>query len=71
MGGVGLLLAGVLNLVGNLLKGLGLDGLLRGILSATVSSPLSLRFTLFKGHDYCGMIRALTKYTRDSVWGTG
>ncbi|KJA16262.1 hypothetical protein HYPSUDRAFT_207225 [Hypholoma sublateritium FD-334 SS-4] len=35
VGGVGLLLAGVLNLVGNLLKGLGLDGLLRGILSAT------------------------------------
>ncbi|KAF8157903.1 hypothetical protein B0H34DRAFT_434130, partial [Crassisporium funariophilum] len=35
VGGVGLLLAGVLNLVGNLLKGLGLDGLLRGIISAT------------------------------------
>ncbi|PPQ94715.1 hypothetical protein CVT25_009570 [Psilocybe cyanescens] len=35
IGGVGLLLAGVLNLVGNLLKGLGLDSLLRGIVSAT------------------------------------
>ncbi|KAH9479115.1 hypothetical protein JR316_0007694 [Psilocybe cubensis] len=35
VGGVGLLLAGVLNLVGNLLKGLGLDGLLRGIVAAT------------------------------------
>ena len=40
VGGVGLLLAGVLNLVGNLLKGLGLDGLLRGIVSATVRSRL-------------------------------
>ena len=35
VGGVGLLLAGVLNLVGNLLGGLGLDGLLKGILAAT------------------------------------
>ncbi|KAH6916607.1 hypothetical protein BKA70DRAFT_1417390 [Coprinopsis sp. MPI-PUGE-AT-0042] len=35
VGGVGLLLAGVLNLVGNLLSGLGLDGLLKGILAAT------------------------------------
>ncbi|KAJ6489036.1 hypothetical protein C8R45DRAFT_929730 [Mycena sanguinolenta] len=35
IGGVGLLLAGVLNLVGNLLKGLGLDGLLKGIIGAT------------------------------------
>ncbi|KAF8177060.1 hypothetical protein K438DRAFT_63116 [Mycena galopus ATCC 62051] len=35
IGGVGLLLAGVLNLVGKLLKGLGLDGLLKGIVSAT------------------------------------
>ena len=35
--GVGLLLAGVLNLVGNLLKGLGLDSLLRGIVAATVN----------------------------------
>ncbi|KAJ7621133.1 hypothetical protein FB45DRAFT_870853 [Roridomyces roridus] len=35
VGGVGLLLAGVLNLVGKLLKGLGLDGLLKGIVSAT------------------------------------
>ncbi|KAF8177839.1 hypothetical protein BJ912DRAFT_908479 [Pholiota molesta] len=35
VGGVGLLLAGVLNLVGNLLQGLGLDGLLKGIISAT------------------------------------
>jgi len=35
VGGVGLLLAGVLNLVGNLLSGLGLDCLLKGILAAT------------------------------------
>ncbi|KAF8897255.1 hypothetical protein BD779DRAFT_1465488 [Infundibulicybe gibba] len=35
VGGVGLLLAGVLNLLGNLLSGLGLDGLLKGIISAT------------------------------------
>jgi hypothetical protein len=35
--GVGMLLAGVLNLVGNLLSGLGLDSLLKGILGATVS----------------------------------
>jgi len=33
--GVGMLLAGVLNLVGNILSGLGLDGLLKGIISAT------------------------------------
>ena len=36
VGGVGLLLAGVLNLLGNLLSGLGLDSLLKGIVSATV-----------------------------------
>ncbi|KAJ6563893.1 hypothetical protein B0H19DRAFT_1139930 [Mycena capillaripes] len=35
VGGVGLLLAGVLNLVGRLLSGLGLDSLLKGIVSAT------------------------------------
>lgn len=35
VGGVGLLLAGVLNLVGNLLSGLGLDSLLKGIVAAT------------------------------------
>jgi len=35
VGGVGLLLAGVLNLLGNLLKGLGLDSLLKGIVAAT------------------------------------
>ncbi|KAJ4474992.1 hypothetical protein J3R30DRAFT_633069 [Lentinula aciculospora] len=35
VGGVGLLLAGVLNLLGNLLSGLGLDSLLKGIVSAT------------------------------------
>ncbi|KAH8915155.1 hypothetical protein BT69DRAFT_1216684 [Atractiella rhizophila] len=35
VGGIGLLLSGVLNLVANLLSGLGLDGLLRGILGAT------------------------------------
>ncbi|KAL0571187.1 hypothetical protein V5O48_010767 [Marasmius crinis-equi] len=34
VGGVGLLLSGVLNLVNNLLSGLGLDGLLKGIYSA-------------------------------------
>ncbi|KAF9499755.1 hypothetical protein BDN71DRAFT_1441326 [Pleurotus eryngii] len=35
VGGVGLLLAGVLNLLGKLLSGLGLDSLLKGIISAT------------------------------------
>ncbi|PVF95420.1 cytochrome P450 [Serendipita vermifera] len=35
VGAVGLLLAGVLNLVGRLLSGLGLDGLLKGIVAAT------------------------------------
>jgi len=35
VGGVGLLLAGVLNLVGRLLSGLGLDSLLKGIIAAT------------------------------------
>ncbi|KAF7335424.1 Lea domain-containing protein [Mycena venus] len=35
IGGVGLLLTGVLNLVGKLLSGLGLDGLLKGIVTAT------------------------------------
>ncbi|KAF8177062.1 hypothetical protein K438DRAFT_1939138 [Mycena galopus ATCC 62051] len=35
IGGVGLLLAGVLNLVGKLLSGLGLDSLLKGIVAAT------------------------------------
>jgi len=35
VGGVGLLLAGVLNLLGKLLSGLGLDGLLKGIVAAT------------------------------------
>ncbi|KAI9318773.1 hypothetical protein BX666DRAFT_1931499 [Dichotomocladium elegans] len=35
VGGVGLLLAGVLNLVGRLLSGLGLDSLLKGIIVAT------------------------------------
>ncbi|KAK0463622.1 uncharacterized protein EV420DRAFT_1519189 [Desarmillaria tabescens] len=39
VGGVGLLLAGVLNLVGRLLSGLGLDSLLKGIVAATVSPP--------------------------------
>ncbi|KAF7776509.1 hypothetical protein Agabi119p4_4902 [Agaricus bisporus var. burnettii] len=34
VGGVGLLLTGVLNLLGNLLRGLGLDGLLKGIVGA-------------------------------------
>jgi len=40
VGGVGLLLTGVLNLVGNLLSGLGLDCLLKGILSATGLSSI-------------------------------
>jgi len=35
VGGVGLLLAGVLNLLGKLLSGLGLDSLLKGIIAAT------------------------------------
>jgi len=35
VGGVALLLAGVLNLLGNLLSGLGLDSLLKGIVAAT------------------------------------
>ncbi|KAJ7460159.1 hypothetical protein FB451DRAFT_1500399 [Mycena latifolia] len=35
IGGVGLLLTGVLNLVGRLLSGLGLDSLLKGIVGAT------------------------------------
>ncbi|KAJ4476531.1 hypothetical protein C8R41DRAFT_532848 [Lentinula lateritia] len=35
--GVGMLLAGVLNLLGSLLSGLGLDSLLKGIFAATVS----------------------------------
>jgi len=35
VGGVGLLLAGVLNLLGNILSGLGLDSLLKGIVAAT------------------------------------
>ncbi|KAJ7878842.1 hypothetical protein B0H14DRAFT_2341913 [Mycena olivaceomarginata] len=35
VGGVGLLLAGVLNLVGRLLSGLGLNSLLKGIVAAT------------------------------------
>jgi len=40
VGGIGLLLAGVLNLLGNLLSGLGLDSLLKGILSATGLSAI-------------------------------
>ncbi|KAJ7611924.1 hypothetical protein DFH06DRAFT_1345320 [Mycena polygramma] len=35
VGGVGLLLTGVLNLVGKLLSGLGLDGFLKGLVGAT------------------------------------
>lgn len=41
VGGVGLLLAGVLNLVGKLLSGLGLDSLLKGIYSAMVRMVIS------------------------------
>ena len=42
VGGVGLLLAGVLNLLGNLLSGLGLDSLLKGIVAATVRAISTL-----------------------------
>jgi hypothetical protein len=44
VGGVALLLAGVLNLLGNLLSGLGLDSLLKGIVAATVNI-FTLSFT--------------------------
>ncbi|KZP07641.1 hypothetical protein FIBSPDRAFT_1052861 [Athelia psychrophila] len=40
VGGVGLLLAGVLNLLGSLLSGLGLDGFLKGIVGATGLSAI-------------------------------
>ncbi|KAJ7157077.1 hypothetical protein C8R46DRAFT_1165543 [Mycena filopes] len=40
VGGVGLLLTGVLNLVGKLLSGLGLDSLFKGILAATGLSKI-------------------------------
>lgn len=44
VGGVGLLLAGVLNLVGKLLSGLGLDSLLKGIYSAMVRMIISVHY---------------------------
>ena len=52
VGGVGLLLAGVLNLVGNLLSGLGLDGLLKGILAATGLKSICKALGLDKWFDY-------------------
>ncbi len=52
VGGVGLLLAGVLNLVGNLLSGLGLDSVFRGILGATVRICLLLC--------YCADVRLMS-----------
>ena len=58
--GVGFLLAGVLNLVGNLLSGLGLDSLLRGICSAIVSlHKLILVILLFTYDNIC---RASRRY---------
>lgn len=41
VGGVGLLLAGVLNLVSKLLSGLGLDGILTGLAGATGLSSIA------------------------------
>ncbi|KZV66680.1 hypothetical protein PENSPDRAFT_82214 [Peniophora sp. CONT] len=41
VGGVGLLLAGVLNLVSKLLSGLGLDGLIKGLAGATGLSAIA------------------------------
>ncbi|KAH6916605.1 hypothetical protein BKA70DRAFT_1215104 [Coprinopsis sp. MPI-PUGE-AT-0042] len=52
VGGVGLLLAGVLNLVGNLLSGLGLDGLLKGIFAATGLSQIYKGLGLDKWLNY-------------------
>ncbi|KAJ7137396.1 hypothetical protein C8R43DRAFT_1238920 [Mycena crocata] len=48
VGGVGLLLAGVLNLVGRLLSGLGLDSLLKGIVAATGLDKIYKGFGLDK-----------------------
>ena len=66
--GVGMLLAGVLNLLGSLLSGLGLDSLLKGIFAATVSSqphPLSfLPFRLVYTADV-RFNRVSIRYTRD------
>jgi hypothetical protein len=60
IGAVGLLLAGVLNLLGNLLKGLGLDGLLKGLIGATVRTrPIYSRITL--SHNFH---RASTRFSR-------
>ena len=47
-----MLLAGVLNLVGNLLSGLGLDSLLKGIVTATVSNL----FVGYKKQTWMGLI---------------
>jgi hypothetical protein len=46
-----MLLAGVLNLVNNLLSGLGLDGLLKGIISATVCFLLCI-MRIRNAHDF-------------------
>ncbi|VDC01723.1 unnamed protein product [Peniophora sp. CBMAI 1063] len=48
IGGVGLLLAGVLNLVSRLLSGLGLDSLLKGLFSATGLSAIAKGLQLDK-----------------------
>ncbi|KAJ7610571.1 hypothetical protein DFH06DRAFT_1345976 [Mycena polygramma] len=48
VGGVGLLLAGVLNLLGKLLSGLGLDSLLKGIVGATGLDKIFKGFGLDK-----------------------
>ena len=67
--GVGLLLTGVLNLVGKLLSGLGLDSLLKGIVSATVSSRWrgSAHLKSNNGDVY----RVSTRFTKVLVWTRG
>jgi len=52
VGGVGLLLAGVLNLVGKLLSGLGLDGLFTGLLGATGLKGIAKSLGLGKFFNY-------------------
>ncbi|KAF5373201.1 hypothetical protein D9757_010557 [Collybiopsis confluens] len=54
VGGVGMLLAGVLNLVGNLLKGLGLDGLFKSIVGATTYLNKGLDKIISSGLDLLG-----------------
>jgi len=69
VGGVMMLLAGVLNLLGNLLSGLGLDSLLKGIVAATVSFPVSRQAT--QSMTDMSPSRASIKFTRDLDWGNG